>query len=326
MYYCCFLRFVGAKKENFITAISLMPTVLFQGAMYTYDGLIYAFLTLGCVLWKNEYDAKQEKLNWRRALGIVFCIVVGSFSKAVYIPLILGLLLFPHTKFVNKKTERAFKTGIFLVFLLMMWTFVMPAISNVVAGNLSYGGDSRGGDTSTVRQMLSMLSHPISSIKLVVGSIISLENFRNVGRESWDNVIASNLIFLNFAAKGLLSAKWSIYLLPLLGMLFFVPSEEDREGMFSVKEKIVQILILLSILALIWVALYLSFTPVGQEGIEGVQARYYLPLMLPFAYVTWSNCFQSNMKMITYRRIALTFVNVFMFQCIYQLFLVAKCW
>ena len=30
---------------------------------------------------------------------------------------------------------------------------------------------------------------------------------------------------------------------------------------------------------MIWLAMYLSFTPVGDNAIAGVQARYYLPLL-----------------------------------------------
>ena len=33
------------------------------------------------------------------------------------------------------------------------------------------------------------------------------------------------------------------------------------------------------VILLIWLAMYLSFTPVGEMKIAGVQARYYLPLL-----------------------------------------------
>lgn len=313
-------------EKIFITAISMMPTVLFQGAMYTYDGLVYAFLVLGCVLWKREYDAPNKIITWQSTLAIILCFVVGSLPKAVYIPLILMILLFPKTKFRTPRNSRNFKVIIVFLFLLVMCTFVMPAISNTVAGNLAYGGDTRGGDTSTVRQLISMLQHPVSSVKLVLSSIISLENFRNVGREALDNVIASNLAFLAFGGNGVLNAKWSLFLLPLLCVLFFIPSKENERNQLSVKGKISLGVIVFMILVLIWVALYLSFTPVGMSSISGVQVRYYLPILLPLAYITWGHGFKSNLKIVTYRRMVLTFVNVFMFQCIYQLFLKFKCW
>lgn len=44
---------------------------------------------------------------------------------------------------------------------------------------------------------------------------------------------------------------------------------------------------------MIWLALYLSFTPVGENEIRGVQARYYLPLIyMLFALLPWNKkCF-----------------------------------
>ena len=35
------------------------------------------------------------------------------------------------------------------------------------------------------------------------------------------------------------------------------------------------------VLVLIWTALYLAFTEVGEVVIKGVQGRYYIPLLLP---------------------------------------------
>ena len=44
------------------------------------------------------------------------------------------------------------------------------------------------------------------------------------------------------------------------------------------------LLLCAGIMAMVWVAMYLAFTPVGSDHINGVQARYYIPL-LPALYL-----------------------------------------
>ena len=114
---------------------------------------------------------------------------VGCLSKAVYIPLVLLMLLLPQFYKKNKKEKILFLIGIGVLFLVVMATFVLPVISNTVSGNIAYGGDSRGGDTSVVRQLVSMVKHPLASIRLMFGSIFQLDNFRNLG-----NIIISSEI------------------------------------------------------------------------------------------------------------------------------------
>lgn len=90
--------------------------------------------------------------------------MLGCLSKAVYLVVLLMLLL-PQLRKQPKKVKRMLGAGVLLIFALVMMTFVLPVVTNILSGNLSYGGDSRGGDTSAVRQMISMVKHPWESIR-----------------------------------------------------------------------------------------------------------------------------------------------------------------
>ena len=48
----------------------------------------------------------------------------------------------------------------------------------------------------------------------------------------------------------------------------------------AIKVRIITMIQIALVVALIWTALYLSYTEVGEEVIAGVQARYYLPFFL----------------------------------------------
>lgn len=312
---------LAKDKKILIFSLAVLPTVLFQESMYTYDGVVFSLMVLGFVLLLNEFSG-TERVNAFRLTAAIALIVVGCFSKAVYIPMLLFALALPNSKFLDKKQAYLFRACVCAVFLLMMGTFVLPVLTSSAETNLAYS-DARGGDTGVLAQILSMLKHPVATVKLFVSSIFSFDNFRNLGYASADNYLITNLMFLNFASLGTLPDKWSLLLVPLLLLLFFIPV--NRIQGYSVTQKVWMGLLLLGTAALVWLAMYLSFTTVGSDQIEGVQARYYLPLLVPLCCITRTNCFACRMKEGTYNGIVVGLNGILIAECIYQLMLQGRC-
>ncbi len=240
---------------------------------------MFCFFTLGCVIWANEMFFYKRKNSIKEILLMTALFTIGSFSKAVYIPIILLVTLLPALKTVSKKRRIMIGIGVVVVFSLVMMTFILPTLTSTVARDLSLGGDARGGDTNIVGQLISMLKHPWASVKLMVSNITNLDTFRNLGRVDKDNFFFGNLLFLNFGEMGVLPDKWCILLIPLLLMIGFTRDENRIQYSLKVWDVMVICVSIIATVALIWMALYLSFTPVGDENIAGVQARYYMPLI-----------------------------------------------
>lgn len=270
---------LARTKKLFLMFLAMMPTSIFLAASYTYDTVVFSFVTLGCVLWANAFFYQREKTDVKNIILMVFLFSVGCFSKAVYIPLILIILLLPTIKKASRKKKLILGTGILLILGLVMMTFVLPTLTSTVAKNVTFGGDSRGGDTGVVRQLISMIKHPWASVKLMLGSVIKLDNFRNLGYPEADNYFFGNLMFFNLASHGILSDKWCALWIPLLVILILCEDSEKHRYIMKVWDKIVLTVAGLGTIFLIWLALYLDFTPVGEDYISGVQARYYLPLL-----------------------------------------------
>ena len=153
----------------------------------------------------------------------------------------------------------------------------------LLLGNITFGGDSRGGDTGVVRQIVSMIKHPWASVKLMLVSVFKFDNFRNLGYDTADNFFFGNLMCLNFAHNGILSDKWSASTAPNMYNIIVVQKHQSetvrgRHSM-SMLNKFIVLIAVAGTIFLVWLALYLDFTPVGAEYIAGVQARYYLPLL-----------------------------------------------
>ena len=70
--------------------------------------------------------------------------------------------------------------------------------------------------------------------------------------------------------------------------MFFTFTEKDSKQL-DFKYSFSVIASSIGVVSLIWTALYLSFTPVGSTEINGVQPRYFLPLLFPILV-----CFKSS--------------------------------
>jgi uncharacterized membrane protein len=310
------------RKKLFLAFIAMLPTPLFLAVSYSYDPIVFACVTLGCVLWYDEMTSGRKRYQLGNVIAAILLFSVGCFSKAVYVPIILVMLLLPQFQKKDKKQQLIWFIGILAVCALVMMTFVLPAITNTISGNISYGGDNRGGDTSLVRQLMSMIKYPLSSIKLMINSIFSFDNFRNVGTAAGDNYFIGNLLFLNFASLGILPEKWLLILVPMFVLLLLY---EERK-MTTNKElclgkRVFVVVILIAVIVLIWLSMYLSFTPVGQNTIAGVQARYYLPLLYLGALILPGKRTVLQADYYKMARLTLLSVNVLQIAIIYEIVL-----
>ena len=67
--------------------------------------------------------------------------------------------------------------------------------------------------------------------------------------------------------------------LVIFAMLFFINNDKTRKE-FDWKTKVICLLIFISIVLLIYTSLYVAWTPLKTPVIYGVQARYFLPVLL----------------------------------------------
>lgn len=294
-----------------LLCVGLLPTSLFLAASFSYDAFVTAFLMLGLVMIINELVDKKPELNWKHITVGVLAMAWGSFSKAVYVPLLLLLCFLPKEKFKSKIQRKFFVLTVVLIFLIMMSSFVLPALSNVVE-NVDVGGDLRGGNTSVTRQIMYILAMPLAYAKLLF--------------ETMANSIGE--YFLGYKSRTFLAYMGgnseNLYLLSVI-LTLFVTITGENEIKLNKKLKIIMGIILTAVAALIWTALYLDFTPVGASTINGVQPRYYIPLMFPVMLLFSSDKIQSKMNEFRYNRFILLTNLIILSGCIYSLILLPYC-
>lgn len=259
---------IGKKT---LTIIGLLPSVLFLACQYSYDPAVISGITLAMVILINWFTDKDSKVNFKTLFIFVFSILYACFTKAVYIPLILLFLLIPSDRFKNGKNAKFTKLMIFIIFMLIMITFILP--SNF---STNMGGDSRGGATNASEQLHLILKKPVGYIRVLKDT--ALDQF-------FDKIIGQKTLG-GFSYIGTVSTN--VYYIVLIVLLSSVMFNSEK---FKLKKihKISFIIISLGIILLIWTALYISFTPVSLNTINGVQSRYFIPIIFPILI-----CFNSD--------------------------------
>jgi uncharacterized membrane protein len=256
----------------FTMLIALLPQSVFLATNFSYDPTVTAFLLLAFAAFMKEYNNKTEKIDSKNIIIFILSALYGSFPKAIYSPIILLLLLLPKEKFQNKKQYKYFRLVVVGIFILSMATFALTLLTNI-----STAADTRGGDTSVLRQVKLILKCPASFIKTFwYGAILNtpykLFSPATLGRLSYYGSMDDNTCY---------------YL--LIFALIFAFISEKKYTLILKKDKFFMSIIYFFIICSIWGSMYLAFTPVGYDVINGVQNRYFIPLILPICF-----CFSSS--------------------------------
>lgn len=255
---------VSTKLKRVVFVISLFASNIFLASQFSYDPTIIGSMILATSLFFRMLEDK--KLNKKYLFTFIACVIWASLPKAIYSPMLLLLLFIPNKKFDNKKQAILFKSITIIILLLLLSTFVLPALS----GSLS--GDPRGGDTSVNGQLKFILSNPINYAKIVIKYLLNSGPELVLGE--WTIIC---LAYMNINVEMINSL---IYIVNLILLMYCLFKENISKDIINNKLKTVFAIIYGGIMLLIITALYLSFTPVGSNSIEGVQVRYFIPMLL----------------------------------------------
>lgn len=271
-----------AFGKHILTIIGLMPTPIFLGTVYSYDAAVTGLVALGFSYLISEFARPEVEIKWKDYFIYVVSFLLAGCIKAVYFPLILLGLFLPKDKFASKKERYVMKIGIFGICVLLLAIFILPSL---IAP--SQGGDPRGGNTSVSGQLDYILGNPIGYMLLLMKSIVN--NF-------FEYMMGSSSLSA-IAYLGTFSASSFIAAL----LVFVILTDTNYEvAELKIWHRGLLLLVVGGIICLIWSALYLSFTPVGQQSIVGVQARYYIPIMLPFYLVFHSKRIVNKINPVCY--------------------------
>lgn len=272
-----FIVFWAVKKAKgysmVVAAIGLLPNNIFVASSLSYDMLVNACLLLGYVLLVNELLTPDEKIKPGNAFWMLFAFLVGCLSKPVYIIMSLMLLFLPKKKFENKASEVIFKIALLGLNILMLYNIFFPT---PVAGgdyalvtNNAYAGDKRNIGTSTMGQLEFVLKNPITYVGILLDSMVTMV--------SEYTILKYPYITYAYMGNAPYFVNWVMVVLGIFGALF----ANVKNSMGKFRGALTHFMNF-GVVAIVFSSMYISYTPVGNEKILGVQGRYVIPLFLPF--------------------------------------------
>lgn len=286
------------KRSIFV--ILLLPMSLYLGSSVTYDGLLYGTILLGVAEILHLIYAK-DKVEKKDLILLSLITLILLSVKVIYSLFLILLIFIPKEKFGENKDKIIKIFGIFFVALLLYLFFKVP---NIFLKNIP-------SDALVTEQIKYVLHHPFNTIWTFVNNFF----------ES-----SENLMFMMMGSFGLFEAKLP-YLVMYLGFICLISIFISDSSMVDIKtkkySKIVISLIGICIAFLIYAAMYITWTPimlkeVGGSIVEGVQGRYFLPLLIIIPYVI------INTKLVRFNKVnkIVSFINknYYFYSCIMLIF------
>lgn len=271
----------------------MLPINVFLAASLSCDFLAIGsiFLALAVTFDIIVNKKKLRKIDIALLFALYACI---TFSKVSYAPMFLFMFLFRKEQFENAKQRK-------LYYLLVVFFCGVVAIGTYYyASQLGIVQWEKPGVGSNT-QLMGILKNPLGYLKMI---------FTYLSNKSVDYLVNMFTFFayMNFAAP--ITAILTIGTVGFLSW-FDVPNYPlgDYEGL-SKMDKLILVVGSLATLLLSLTALYMSFTPVGLDIVQGFQGRYLLPILFPLLFVFRNKAVYSPYKEEYLERIAYVIILV----------------
>lgn len=251
-----------------LTVIALFPTAIFLAANYAYDFWVTGFIMLGFAYFFSEMQQPNKKIKFKDTVIMCGAFAFALLPKSIYFPIMLVPFFMKRKKIWNKKKYYGicFAAIVFVIIVLIVEFF----------GNVSTGGDVRGGaDVNTSRQIGFILSNPLEYTKILLKFL-----------SEYLSIPTMKQYITHFANMGM----GIMFYIPVALLMITAATDKNDFDKYTSKVwlKLIIGLLCFGCACLVATALYIAFTPVGLDTINGCQPRYILPLIFPIAAVMGS--------------------------------------
>lgn len=283
LYLALAYRAVGITPvlKNSMAAVAMLPITLYQAASDSPDamqnGLCFLFVAV-CLFYAY---GEKEHLGWKEACGMGALLGVIFLYKYVYVCLGLLAFLIPARKFGEKKNY--WKCAVIALIPLL----ALGAIGMGNAVSMANAGQAVA-EAGGMAQTQYLMAHPLFIFRVVLGTFLHKFN---------DYMLMLNILgSLNYPLMGLQ------FIVPLF--LVFAACIDVNQTCLKIKwkDKALCLAAVLMVGAGLVLAMYIGEgrgNEVGAQVAEGVQGRYFIPIILPLFVAVQQQGAQGGVKYVT---------------------------
>lgn len=260
---------VSPLGKTIIASVCLLPMTLHVAASYSYDAVIIsiAFLLIAFLI---KAITSRKILDKRCFITIGILVFLLAPCKLAYAPLCFLVLLIPSMCFSSIKQSKVYKLTIICLAISSILLWQLPTIY----GFMTSSGTAevlarRGVESGHLYTISELILNPLNTFKLLVRTYGTYINFYIVsligGSLGWfqSNITAPQYLLCGYA------------------IILFISLIRNSDENISLSDKtkvFISVVCLLSVV-LIFIAMALGWTLSTEEVIQGVQGRYFLPIL-----------------------------------------------
>ena len=253
-----------------LAAIACMPTPFFLATVYSYDFWVTAWAMLAFATYFSELARPEKKITFMSAFIMLGSMLLACLPKQPYAPLLLPFLFLSRAKFGSRKQHPAYVLSVIAIALVIAASFLMVRMGSV--GD----GDFRGGETVSVSgQIQYILTDPIGFMKTIFIFVKQYLSFSSMGQ-----------VLSSFAYLGL--SKSAAYAACLLLLIAVTDKADSDTFVLKARTRVFTWSACMITVFALALSLYIAFTPVGLNTVNGCQPRYLLPLIFPALFLIGS--------------------------------------
>ncbi|MGZ7208889.1 MAG: DUF2142 domain-containing protein [Methanobacterium sp.] len=236
--------------------IGLIPMTLFEVASLSADSLILGLsFIIVAIFFKFAFDDNKKRINKKDVYILFILLLLLSLSKQIYFVLLFLIFLIPNEKFGGRKNMFLITGFLFVSIILVSggWNLLVKDLYVPIVPQISISS-----------QIAYILGDPLRFPYAL------LKTFYYRG-------FSYQLLFVgNFLLDIPLPMWWiGFYVLSI------IPVALMDKSMVSINriQKVISLLIFIIVFLLVCAFVYVSWTVVGQNIIDGIQGRYFIPIL-----------------------------------------------
>lgn len=313
---CCnaivyiFLIYLGVRKlkagKLVLIVFASLPRILFLATRYSYTPWVIAWITFASAYIIGELQEVEKSIEQKDTLIIAGTFLLGILVKAPYFTIVPLAFLISKHKFKDLKVYKQYIVLMIGTMLILFMTLIIPVFLSEKGFDIY--SDIRGGSqVNAFEQMKFILTHSVKYTGILLSNIGRLFSFSVfvVGKDGFTGMRA-----------GMSGA------LPTVVFLLFVWVVITDKKIDTFDEEVLKkriFVFLLTFVNICWICtvMYMNYSEVGVEIINGCNPMYLMDFMFPLFYYCRSRHVHSDFNWRKYNAVVYGGVITIMFITIY---------